>query len=128
MFNLFLTYGAFCSDDDADVAEDIYAGYDEKLNLIVVLQHTDYVEPEYNCCAYAVIDKDEAYALAKRLSVPMTHLPEAVCMPAEGYAHLVNPSLGQTRRCFNSILNYIIRLGGRLSLRRTYGADGYTCL
>jgi len=125
--DLFLLNGVFCSDDDADSAEDIYAGYDKELNLVVLLQHSDYVEPEYNCCAYAVVDKYEAYKLAKRLRVPMTRLPAAVSAPAEGYAHLVNPTLRQTRSCFNDILTFIADYGCRLRLLRTYGADGYTC-
>lgn len=125
--DLFLLHDIFNSDDDADVVNDICAGYDEDFNLIILMEHTDYVEPEYNCNVYAVVGKDEAFNLSKRLGVPMAQLIDAIEDAVSGYDRLVNPTLKQTRDCFSDILRFVRDNGGRSKLHRTYGADGYTC-
>lgn len=126
--DLFLLRCIFNSDDDAQVVEDIYAGYDKSFNLIVLLEHTDYDEPEYNCCIYAIIKKDEAFKLAKRLHVPMTHLPSIICNSVDDeYYNLVNPTLRQTQDCFKEILECFIDEKCKFHVVRTYGCYGYCC-
>lgn len=125
--DLFLLHCIFNSDDDADIVNDIYAGYDEDFNLIILMEHTDYDDPQYNCDAYAVVGKDEAYDLSKRLGVPMTRLIDVIENAVSDYDNFVNPTLRQTRDCFSDILQFVRDNGGRSRLYRTYGAYGYTC-
>lgn len=114
--DLFLCLHIFSSDDDAEVVEDILTGYDESLNLILLLLHTDYVEPENNHQTYATINKDEAYKFAKRLHVPMCRLPNVIAEYASEYGRLVNPTLSQTRDCFTDILKFATDKGCKLRL------------
>lgn len=125
--DLFLLDEIFNSDDDAEVVEDIFAGYDETFNLIILLEHTSYDEPECNCCTYALVEKDEAFLLSKKLSVPMTHLVDVLKDSVKSYRRLVNPTLRQTRDCFSDILRLVSHNGCRYTLHRTHGADGYKC-
>lgn len=126
--DLFLLDNIYNSDEDADIVEDIYMGYDQSMNLNIVLEHSDYSEPQYNCLVYAEINKDEAYELAKRLHVPMTHISDAIKTSIGNYKHIVNPSLNQTRDCFKQILDFIADNNCRYRVHRTFGADNYTCL
>lgn len=126
--NLFLLRCIFNSDDDCAAVEDIYAGYDESLDLVVLLEHTDYDCPEYDCRTYAVVGKDEAFELAKRLGVPMTRLPDVIGdSSGEGYRYTVNPTLRQTQDRFKEILEYLVAEKCRFRLERTYGRYGYCC-
>lgn len=125
--DLFLTENIFNSDDDSEVVDDIYAGYDEAFNLVILMEYTNYDESEFNCCAYAVVGKEEAFKLAKEFCVPMTSLTEVIKGAVKPYRRLVNPTLSQTRNCFSDILKFLTDNGCKLTLHRTYGADGYTC-
>lgn len=125
--SLFLCHHVFCSDDDADTVEDIFVGYDETLNLVVLLEHTDYTEPQYNCCAYAVVSKDEAFTLAKLHSVTMAQLPRAISENVEDYRGAINPTLGLTRCCFRDLLGRLADSGCHMKMKRTFADDEYTC-
>lgn len=124
---LFLLYHIFNSDDDAEAVEDIFAGYDQEFNLILMLKHTDYIEAEYNCSTYAVIRKDEAYKLALRLRVAMTGLPRAIAATVDDYLCIINPTTKQTRSCFSDLLKMVADNGCKLRLHRNFGANDYTC-
>lgn len=126
--DLFLLNSVFSSDLESDVVEDIYVGYDKKLNLIVLLEHSDYYRPERNSSAFAVIRKANAYRLAKRLGVAMTEIPEIVAgSVGEEFDGLVNPTLGQTRECFKDILDRFLDEKTNFRLIRTYDKRGHTC-
>ncbi len=65
----------FNSHEDFSVFEVIYVGYDTNLNLVIMCEHTDYDEPDYNCATYAILSKHEAARLAKRLKVTLLNHP-----------------------------------------------------
>ena len=126
--DLILPRYIFSSDDDGNPVEDIYAGYDEAFNLIVLIEHTDYDFPEYNCCTYALVEKNEAFNLAKRLKISMTELPGIVSDSVdEEYYGSVNPSIRQTRDCFKEILDRFVYEKCRFQLIRRRGQHGYIC-
>lgn len=102
--DLFLLEFIFSSDDDQPVVEDIYVGYDSYLNLVVMIEHTDYDYPHYNGCTYALIKKENAYKLAKRLRASMSELPCIIQESSDGYDDIINPNFQQTRDCFYDIL------------------------
>lgn len=124
---LFLSQHTFCSDDDCPVVEEIFVGYNESLDLIVLLEHTDYDKPENNCCTYAKIKKANAFKLAKRLRASMTELPGIINDSMEEYADIINPTPGQARDCFRDILNRLSYEKCKFQLIRTYGPHGYHC-
>ena len=126
--DLFLLRSIFNSDDDGNPIEEIWTGYDKSLNLIVLLEHTDYDYPEYNCATYAVINKEDAFSLARRLKVNMTDLPDIIADSIDSqYLEIINPSLRQTKECFAEILECFADERCRIRLVRTCGAYGYSC-
>lgn len=126
--DLFLTRHIFNSDDDSDVVEDICVGYDSSFNMVVLLEHTDYGDSTNDCCTYAEVTRDECYMLSRRLNVGMKDLPSHIgAWVDEDYAGLVNPTLGETRRCFADILASLTDEGCKFRLSRTHGKSGYTC-
>ena len=127
--DLFLLSYIFSSDDDGDCLEDIYAGYDDKFNLVILIEHMDSNYPEHNCCAYAIINKDDAFLLAKQLKVGMTDLPAAISKSiGDDYYDLVNPSVNQTQRCFREIIEYLGYEKCKFKLIRELGIGGYYCI
>lgn len=126
--DLFLLRSIFSSDDDGNPVEDLFAGYDDQHNLIVLLEHIDYDEPENNCHAYAIVNKDEAFDLARRLKVPMTELPDLIGGSVDDeYFEIINPSPRQVRNCFKEILDNFTIEKCRFRLIRKAAASGYTC-
>lgn len=115
---LFLAIDIFNSDDDSDIVEDIFAGFDEAFNLVVLLEYTDYQEPKYNHCSYATMTKDEAYRLAQRLRIPMTKIPAALAETVSDYDRIINPTLDHTRRCYKDILSFLMDNGAHLKQER----------
>lgn len=57
----------FNSHEDFSVYEAIYAGYDDNLNLIIMCEHTDFDESDYDCATCAVLNKSEAKNLQNDL-------------------------------------------------------------
>lgn len=106
--------------------EEIYAGFDREFNLLIVCEHTDSDEPDYNCATYAVMDKDEAFRLAKKLSVPLKKLPTEITRSMEEWGELRCPTPSDVRDCFKDITECIIEEGCHLRIRRAPSKNGYT--
>jgi len=123
--DLFCSISIFNSDDDDNPFAEIIVGYDEKFNLIAMLELTDYDFPEYSCRTWAEISKEEAYELAKRLNVSMVSLPEAILDSVdEEYYEIINPSIRVVRECFQEIIDCFIYDHCRIRIRRTYDSRG----
>ncbi|MCM1520518.1 MAG: hypothetical protein NC098_07000 [Lachnoclostridium sp.] len=126
--DLILCTYIFSSDDDGCPVQDIYSGYDEKFNLIILLEHTDYDLSEYNCHTYAIITKHQAYRLARRLQASMIQLPTLVsdCVD-DSYYEITNPSIRDTRECFTDILASLAEEKCPFRIIRHPSVAGYTC-
>lgn len=126
--DLILPRYVYSSHDDYNPVESIYAGFDEKFNLIVIMEHTDYEAQEYNCASYAVIDKEDAYRLAQRLDVTLMQLPDMVAASVNNeFFEIDNPRLRDVEECFKEILECLVDEKCRFQLRRTYGKGHYSC-
>lgn len=126
--DLFLTHYVFSSDDDFNPVEDIYVGYDERFNLIVMIEHTDYDFPEYNSCTYVRVSREETFKLSRRLDVSLVELPALISDSIDDdYCGIVNPSTRHTKQCFREILECFTAEGCRFSLVRQKDATGYAC-
>lgn len=102
---------AFTSDEDQTIVEDLIIGYDEDtFNLIVLLEHSDYINPENNHSTWAEINKNDAYKLSRRLKTPMTELPSfmADCIEEWEWSEIINPTLSDVRGCFGDVLDSLI--------------------
>lgn len=116
--DLICTCYVFNSHEDFSVAEDLYTGFDSNFNLIILCKHTDYDEPDYNCSTYAIVDKDEAYRLAKRLKVSLCLLPKEIGAYMADWDEIDCPLPEDVRACFKDITECLIDEGCHLRILR----------
>ncbi len=125
--NLWRSYHIMNSDEDQPVVEDLDVGFDESMSLVVTIIHTDYEEPEYTCSVSAVVNKEDAFELSKRLKVSMIHLPDAISKSIEEYTEIVNADFHQVQECFKEITDFFIAKKCPYKIVREYGKDGFIC-
>lgn len=115
----------FNSHEDFSVVEDLYAGFDNDFNLIILCEHTDYDAPDYNCAICAIVKKEEAYRLAKRLKVSLCELPMEISNSMSEWNEIACPMPRDVRDCFKEITECLLEEGCRFKIERTYGKEGY---
>lgn len=125
--NLWKYYHIMSSDEDQLVVEDLYVGFDAYMRLIVTIEHVDYEEPEYSCSVSAVVNKEDAFQLSKKLKVPMAHLLDVISESVEEYAEIVNADFRQVQECFKEITNCFIGEKCPYKIVRKYGKHGFIC-
>lgn len=106
--DLFLCCCIMSSDDDQLVTADIYAGFDSDFNLVIMLVYDDFDHPHRNTTTCAIVRKDEAYRLSRRLRVPMTKLPDVIYDSMDHYGNIVNATPSQVRACFKEITDSLV--------------------
>lgn len=90
-------------DEDQLVVENLYVGFDAYMRLVVTIEHVDYEEPEYSCSLSAVVNKEDAFKLSKRIKVSMMHLLNVISESMEKYTKIVNADFQQIQECFFKI-------------------------
>lgn len=108
----------FSSHEDFSVMESLYAGFDRDLNLLVLCRHEDDDHPENNRTTCAVVDKDEAYALSKKLGVAMRDLPETLADIMKDYRRIPCPMPSDVRRCFKDLTEVLLDEGCKMKVRQ----------
>ncbi len=124
---LWSCYHIMSSDEDQPVVEDLYVGFDEEMRLVVTIEHVDYEESEYSCSVSAVVNKEDAFNLSKRLNVSMKQLPDAISKSMEEYTEIVNADFHQVQACFKEITNRFMDKKCPYRIVRKYGKEGYIC-
>lgn len=114
----------FNSHEDFSVFEAIYVGYDDNLNLVIMCEHTDYDEPDYNCATYAILSKHEAARLAKRLKVTLLNLPLNIANSMSEWDEMVCPLPSDVRNCFKEITECLIDEGCHFRINRRFSTKG----
>ncbi|MGI6220039.1 MAG: hypothetical protein ACOYJE_09345 [Bacteroidaceae bacterium] len=125
--NLWKWRHVMSSDEDQPVVEDLYVGFDADMRLVVTLEHVDYDEPEYSCSVSAVVDKEEAFVLSKKLGVTMMELPDALGDSVDEYAETANACFRQVQECFKAIVDGLLSEKCPYRLVRKYGKHGFIC-
>lgn len=92
------------SDNDAGIVETLCVGYDDNFNLMVVLEHTDYEHQHRSNRKAAMVSKEDAYVLARRIGVAMTELPHAIADAFSDYPDRMCASLSDVKSCFSEAL------------------------
>lgn len=115
----------FNSHEDFSVVEDLYAGFDNDLNLIILCEYTDYDNPDYNCATCAVVNKEEAFRLAKRLKVSLCELPAEISDSMSEWNEIVCPIPKDVRDCFKEITECLIDEGCHFRIKRKPSPNGY---
>ncbi len=116
-----------CSDDDQPIVMSIVAGFNSRDELTVTVDFHDY-EVSGNCCSTAaVVNSDDARAMARRHKVAFYYLPLFIAECMEGWHSIVNSDFNQVRDCFKEITECLLDEGCRLRIVRTYGQGGFSC-
>lgn len=115
------------SDEDQLIVEDLYVGFDDSMRLVVTIEHFDYEEREYSCSVSAVVEKEDAFNLSKRLKVPMMHLLDVISDSMEEYAEIVNADFRDVQDCFKEVTDFFINEKCPYRIVRKYGKNGYIC-
>lgn len=124
---LWTTYLIMSSDEDQPVVEDLYAAFDESMNFILAVEHTDYDFRDSSCMVYAVVSREEAFKLAKAYGVSVKELPKAIAESVSEYTEMVNADLSDVSDCFREITDLFTEKNCRFKVLREYGKDGYIC-
>ena len=103
------------SDGDMLIGSGIVAGFDDEKNFAVVLDYTDY-ETGYNRKTWAVVEKEDALAMADYLKVLLTSLPQEIFERFGDLSDIAVPSEGEA--VFKEILDFIIACGVRYQLKK----------
>lgn len=125
--NLWKCYHIMSSDEDQPVVEDLYVGFDTYMHLVVTIEHIDYEKPEYSCSISAIVNKEDAFNLSKKLKVPMIHLLDVISESMEEYTEIVNADFGQVQECFKEITDCFISEKCLYRIVRKYGKHGFIC-
>lgn len=125
--NLWRCYHIMSSDEDQPVVEDLYVGFDTYMHLVVTIEHVDYEKPEYSCSISAIVNKEDAFNLSKKLKVPMIHLLDVISESMEEYTKTVNTDFGQVQECFKEITDCFIGEKCLYRIVRKYGKHGFIC-
>lgn len=104
------------SDDDLEIWASVTVGFDDEKELAVKLECIDYEEEEHNSLVFAFVSFDDAYAMAKRLNVRLTELPQAIRNRCGYSSTTMLPS--QVERCFREVLDFIVSCGASYKLCR----------
>lgn len=110
---------------DYGVYEDVHVGYDEDMNLIVMCEHTDYDEQDYDCAVYAILNNHEAFRLARRLKVTLPDLPSEIAKSMTEREETECPYPYEAGDCFKEITECMIYEGCRFRIRRKPARNGY---
>lgn len=127
LLKLWNYYNVMSSDEDQPIVEDLYVGFDKHMNLVVAIEHTNYEEPKFSCSVDAVVNKEDAFRLSRRLKVSMTHLPSVICESVEEYSEIVNADFDQVQGCFKEIIDRFIHEKCPYRIVRKYGEHGFIC-
>jgi len=103
------------SDGDMLIGSGIVAGFDDEKNFAVVLDYTDY-ETGYNRKIWAVVEKEDALAMADYLKVRLTSLPQEILERFGDSSDIAVPS--EVEAVFKEILDFIIACGVRYRLKK----------
>lgn len=109
------------SDEDQPVVESLYVGFDADMRLVITIEHVDYDEPEDSCSVSAVIDKEGAFELSKKLSVSMSQLLDVIKESMVEYTKIPNADFRQVQECFKDITDCLVNEKCPYRIERKYG-------
>lgn len=118
-------YFIMCSDEDQPKVMDLYAGYNSRKQLVIACDFSDYDDEGHNCATAAIVDKEDAEALAKRLDVSFEELPKLISDNMEEWREIINPDCDQVVNCFTEITEMLVEDGCRYKIVRKYGKNDF---
>lgn len=109
----------FGSHDDFSIILDLYVGYDNDFNLVILCEQTNYERPDSICALCAIVEKEEAYKLSRKLNVSMNDLPREISNAMSHYEKINCPEPSDVRDCFREITECIVEEGCKFKMIKT---------
>lgn len=94
-----------CSDEDQIIADYLCVGYNNSFRLVIYIESHHARTNRKRYLAAAFVEKEDAYALAHRLHVPMTGLPDALAKEFD--YDIVNASRAQVGDAFQEMIDFL---------------------
>ncbi len=112
-----------CIPDDFEICAALIIGITCRGHLVLMIEATDYLDKERSCATWAVVNDDDALAMAKRYKVKMDELPELILRAMEEW-ECYNASLRYLIDVFADCLERFLDEDCRFRIERTYGKGG----
>lgn len=122
-----ITSTIICSDDDLEIVQNVYVGINERGELIVSAEETNYLDDRYDCCTWIEVRRDETMRLARRLRVSLVDLPRHISECMDYWHDMVHPSRADVADCINEIIESLLDEHCNYSIHRIYGRDYRMC-
>lgn len=116
-----------CSDEDACVIMEIFAGFNSRQELTISLDYIDRDYPENNCSTAVVVNIEDAFKMARKNNVKYSKLPSFIFECMSEWREIINPTIKQIKDCFTEIMDALIEENCRFRLIRTYGSNNFQC-
>lgn len=116
-----------CTDDDQPIIMFVSTGFTVRDELAVSINMLDYDDPRYNCSTAAIVNEDDARAMARRHGVKYSDLPLFIAQCMIEWHEIVNSDFKQASDCFKEITECLLDEGCRFRIVRTYGPRRYQC-
>lgn len=103
------------TDEDLPIVATVIIGFDDKGCLMLEYAFMDYDVPSESHIKYAVVDKQEAYALGKKVNASLTQLPAYI---AKKYGVQLGQAVpSEALALFKEILDFFVFHGVRYQLK-----------
>lgn len=104
------------TDEDLPIVATVIIGFDDNGGLVLEHEIMDYEVPEESCTKYAVVEKQEACALAKKVKVSLIQLP-AYVLKKYGVLPFGQAVPSEARTLFKAILDFFVSYGVKYQLK-----------
>ena len=109
----------FCSimssDEDQPIVMDIYVGFTWREELAITVDCHNYEDHRYDCSTSAIVNEQDARAMARRHKVKYPQLPRFIADCMAEWREIINPECLPDEGC-------------RFRITRTHGKDHSTCI
>lgn len=99
-----------CSDEDQPIVADISTGFDDRKNLVIKMEYTDYEDSRYDTTTIATVSFEDARTLAGRLRTNTLELPQVLADEFEGEPGILY-STNDVKGVFKEILDFLVDYG-----------------
>lgn len=104
------------SDEDMEIGASVVAGIDRYGNLVVGMDFIDYEDHGRDYEQHAIVERELAEAMARRLGTRMERLPRLLADRCGDDSRILVPS--QVEAVFQQTLEFMLDYGARYRLRR----------
>ncbi len=112
-----------CNPDDFELYVALIVGISSRRHLVLMIDHTNYLDKACSCATWAVVNDEDAHAMAARYKVKFEELPALILRAMEEW-ECYTASLRYVVDVFADCLERLLDEGCRFRIERSYGKGG----